>query len=183
MRFRRGFTLIEMAVVIGILGVLAVFAVPQLRTFNEGWTLDRFGDSVFNSIRSLGSRVRATDREFRVNVDLDGDAMTFEQCRCDGGSGTWNRSEGVPAVRASEDVIFYAAGESGDVDRSGTKQFRLTIDRSTDFLLHLTTDPAPEEANRCSFRTVRIRSPNLRVEQFDYGRGDPFPDDEPPCAS
>lgn len=122
MKRRLGFTLIELAVVLGILDIIAVFAVPQLGTFNETWTLDRFSDSVFNSLRSLGSRVRSTDRKLRATVDLDSNEMTFEQCRWDGGD-SWSHPENVPPVTTAEDAIFSAAGKPASTSRSGKKLF------------------------------------------------------------
>lgn len=204
---RRGFSLIEMVVVIIIIGIMGTFALPNLYGFYNHWQLDRFSDKVYSSLRSAGLKARE-DAHVRVSVDLDANEIRFERCTnweiddCpEDDDSVWEDIPDLPPIRADgENYVESLTYEGQSPVRSGRTNFVITkqgeIRPGTNSLpaIHLSTENffdedaggKPYSSQRCRFRTVLIVGVNAQVEQFDYGRhhgGNPFEDDEASCAS
>jgi len=72
---RRAFTLIELLLVVGLIGVLAGVALPRVRAVLPGATLRAAGHQVQDALR--GARAYALRRGYPVELVYDIDAGTF----------------------------------------------------------------------------------------------------------
>ncbi len=106
----RGFTLLEMMVVVGLLGLLAAIAVPDLTPAIHNARLRAAGDDVVSILERARRSARAEGRCYRVRVDggaLVMDRRTHADCFTTSLlSGDWEQvaTSGVPINGVSYDI-------------------------------------------------------------------------------
>ena len=66
MRHRRGFTLLELVVVLAIMALIVAFAAVRLRTFIEAWRANASRDTIFGEVQHLPVLARVAGRRLRI---------------------------------------------------------------------------------------------------------------------
>ncbi len=68
----RGFTLLEMVVVLAILGLATALVAPSMLRGIDSWRRQAAMDALFDQIRALPGNARATGREINIETDAMG---------------------------------------------------------------------------------------------------------------
>lgn len=120
----RGFTLIELVMVIVIVGILAVIAIPRFESFYAA-KLDGAVKKVVSDIRYTQQLAVVRHTDSRIVFDLDNDSYVVEE-EVPQGSGNWV-SATDPFTRATFSVNFTNHSQYKGIDiqdGSGTRAFQ-----------------------------------------------------------
>ena len=113
----RGFTLIEVMMAVGILGVLFALGMPMMTTAIDSFRLSGDGRTMANAVAVARMRAAATFTRARLFVDITGKTYTVQ--RYDKATATWVNDGGVNLISA-QDTFSYGSVTTPPPNTQGT---------------------------------------------------------------
>jgi type IV fimbrial biogenesis protein FimT len=134
-RNTKGFTLVELMIVITILGLVAVLSVPNYQRFMQGWRLDGETQHLASALRT--ARSAAVMKNIDVVFTFDPDANTYSWFEDTNGNGNLDNGEYESAEYSLSETVDIAAhtlssttltfGNKGNTRESGSITLRNTL--------------------------------------------------------
>jgi len=121
MRTNKGFTLIEIAIVIAIVAIGAIMALSNLQGWNRHNNFVGYQRQVFSEIQEARSRAFSIRRQYRLTFDLDAETVLLERGNAGSGSTAWTADRAtvsVPGGSRMDDIAWLRAG-AGATPSSG----------------------------------------------------------------
>jgi prepilin-type N-terminal cleavage/methylation domain-containing protein len=116
----RGFTLIELMIVIGIMGVLMAFSVPAFSRLSATLQLRGASENIASQMRLAREKAIATgvDQPFYLSAGYQGQS-DYRTAPASGVGGSWRLPKGVTYVWGTGTDSAFVMRRDGRADRSG----------------------------------------------------------------
>jgi len=108
MRSEKGFTLVEIMIVVAILGIIGIMAVSNLHGWNRHNRFVGFQRNVFTEMQEARSRAFAMRRQYRLAFDLDAETMLLERGDAGSGSTVWTADRAVVSASSGSEITDIA---------------------------------------------------------------------------
>ncbi len=121
MRSEKGFTLVEIMIVVAIVSIVGIMAVSNLHGWNRHNRFVGFQRNVFTEMQEARSRAFAMRRQYRLSFDLDAETILLERGDAGSGSTVWAADRGLlsaPGGCRLDDIAWLRAG-AGATPSSG----------------------------------------------------------------
>jgi prepilin-type N-terminal cleavage/methylation domain-containing protein len=118
MRSEKGFTLVEILIVVAIITIAATLSISNLRSWNRHNNFVGFQREVFSEIQEARTRAIGMRRQYRLVIDLGAETVLLERGNAGGGSTSWSADRGTVSASAGAnlvDVVYSLAGTSTTV--------------------------------------------------------------------
>ena len=113
MRSEKGFTLVEIMIVIAIVGIGAIMAISNLQSWNRHNNFTGFQREVFSEMQEARSRAFSMKRQYRVAFDLNAETVLLERGNAGSGSTVWSADRAAisaPGGCTIDDIAWLRAG-------------------------------------------------------------------------
>lgn len=125
---RRGFTLVEMMVLIGILGLLAALAVPSFQSYNRANVLDTTADMLAADVNLARATAVMQGRRLELKARATGYTIEYQ----DSGDLLRDRTyKGQVQLQHDIDIVFHPRGSATPTATmtlvEGSMQINLTV--------------------------------------------------------
>ncbi len=122
MRSEKGFTLVEIMIVVAIIGIGAIMAFSNLQSWNRHNNFVGFQREVFSEMQEARSRATSMRRQYRMAFDLDAETVLLERGNAGSGSTVWTADRAVLSAPGgcTIDDIAWLRGGVGATPSGGT---------------------------------------------------------------
>lgn len=113
MRSEKGFTLVEIMIVIAIIGIGAIMAISNLQSWNRHNNFVGFQREVFSELQEARSRAFSMSRQYRLAFDLDAKTVLLQRGNAPSGSTIWSADRATvsaPGGCTIDDIAWLRSG-------------------------------------------------------------------------
>jgi prepilin-type N-terminal cleavage/methylation domain-containing protein len=121
-RSERGFTLVEIMIVLAIVGIIGIMAFSNLHWWNRHNHFVGFQRAIFTEMQEARTRAVSMRRQYRIAFNLDAETVLLEMGDAGSGSTVWTAARAVvsaPGGCGIDDIAWLRAG-GGATPSSGT---------------------------------------------------------------
>ncbi|MDY6854100.1 MAG: GspH/FimT family pseudopilin [Thermodesulfobacteriota bacterium] len=110
LKYQKGFSLIELLVIVAILGIISTIAIPNITAWIPKYRLKSTTRDIFSTLQLARMRAIAVGVEYQVSFDLNNETYYISKGNSSSGSVSWTQENEVSSAPNGIDIASLSGG-------------------------------------------------------------------------